>query len=391
MHPTRRGAFDKPLLVHQNAGMLRLSPSDVKKVLILRSSALGDVVHTLPALDALRALFPAARIHWLVEPLGARLLEGHPHLDRLVVMPRQSWKQQLRSPWRWPALLRSVAGLACSLRREAYDVVLDFHCGLRSAAILCLAGGRHRVGFDRGDAAELGGALFTTHRAARTAPRLSKVEKNLALVRELGYEGPCPAGTLRLKDEDREWARRQIARLAGSGPVVALHPAVSRFGDFKRWPASCFAELVDLLRARHDARTLITWGPGEREAAAAVDRQTLLDEEAPLLRFAALLEAVDVFVSADTGVLPVAAMLGTPCVALFGPKDSAVYAPYPRRAEVVSSTAPCSPCLLRRCEHRICMALISPAMVLAATERALARGRSPAVAGHGPAPHGGGA
>ncbi|MBI4601299.1 MAG: glycosyltransferase family 9 protein [Planctomycetes bacterium] len=352
--------------------MLDLDPGEVRKILLVRTSALGDVVHTLPALDALRESFPSAEIHWLVEPLGARLLEGHPKLDRLVVLPRQRWKRDARSPLRWPAIAVEVLRLAAGLRRERYDLVIDFHGNLRSAAILALAGGRRRIGFHRADAAEAGGSLLTTHAAARVPPRTSKVEKNLALVRELGFSRDCPPGTLGLREEDRLWARALVASLPGSGPAVGLHPAVSRFGDLKRWPPERFRELIDLLREHHDARVLVTWGPGEREAAEVVGRPTVLPEEVGLLRFAAVLEALDLFIAADTGVLPIAALLGTPTVGLYGPKDAAVYGPYPRRGELVTSTAPCSPCTLRRCEHRICMALITAGAVLEAAERALA-------------------
>jgi lipopolysaccharide heptosyltransferase I len=334
-------------------------------------SALGDVVHALPSLAALRQLYPAAEISWLVEPLGAKLLEGHPQIDRLYVAPRQAWKRRLRNPLRWPGVLREIFRLGRELRRQRFDLVIDFQCNLRSAVALCLAGGRRRLGFHREDVAERGGALFTNHRARRMPPRLNKVEKNLALVRELGFRGECPPGVLRVGAAEAAWARSFIPTLAGSGPVVVVHPAVSRFGEFKRWPAESFRELIDLLRQRHDARIAITWGPDERETAEAIGRPTVLPEAITLKELAALLEAADLVIAADTGALPMAALVGTPTVGLYGPKDPIVYGPYPRRGEIVSSTAPCSPCRLRSCEHRICMTLISPRAALEKAERAL--------------------
>jgi ADP-heptose:LPS heptosyltransferase len=151
---------------------------------------------------------------------------------------------------------------------------------------------------------------------------------------------------------------------------------VSRFGEIKRWPAERYRALIDILRRRLDARILITWGPGERPIAEAVDRPALLESEVKVLRFAALLEAADLVVAADTSALPIAAMLGTPSVGIFGPKDPAVYAPHPVRGEIVTSTAPCSPCRLRACEHRICMTLIPAEAVFAAAVRALEAGRT---------------
>jgi heptosyltransferase-1 len=351
---------------------------EVRKVLIVRTSALGDVVHALPSLEALRTQFPKAQIHWLVEPLSARLLESHPALDRVILLERQKWKKLLRSPLRWPSLAAEIARFGQTLRRERYDVVIDFHGNLRTLGLRLLAGGRHRLGFHRHDVAEAGGSLFTTHRAPRQPLRQNKVEKDLALVRELGFDGPCPRGRIQLSPSDRAWARSLLEGLPGSGPAVALHPAVSRFGEIKRWPAESFRALIDALRSRHDARILITWGPGERRVAEAVGRPTLLPAEVSLQRFAAVLEGADLVVAADTGALPIAAILGTPTVGLYGPKDPVVYAPFPVRGEVVTSNAPCSPCLLRECEHRICMATLAPQAVLAAAERALARGRASA-------------
>src|SRR5688572_13639798 len=113
--------------------MLELDPASVRSILIVRMSALGDVVHVLPALEALRATFPRARVSWLVEPLGQAILEGHPHLDRIFVVPRQRWKRELRSPRRWAAVAGEAFRLARALRREHFDLVLDFQGNLRGA------------------------------------------------------------------------------------------------------------------------------------------------------------------------------------------------------------------------------------------------------------------
>jgi ADP-heptose:LPS heptosyltransferase len=343
--------------------MLELNDKEVRKILIVRMSALGDVAHVLPSLAALRELFPAAHLSWIVEPLGASLLEGHPQIDELVVVPRQKWKAEMRNPLRWPRVLREFLHIAWELRRARFDLVLDFQGNARSAMVLLLGGGRRRIGFHRRDVSERIEAVFTNHKAPLMPPRIPKVAKNLALVREVGFRGDCPRGWVPVGPQEREWARGILGTLKGTGPVVALHPAVSRFGDFKRWPAPHFTALVDLLREKLDARVLLTWGPGEKDIAESVSRPTVLPEPATLKKFVALLEAVDLLVAADTGILPIASMLGTSTVALYGPKDPQVYAPYPFRGQILQSSAPCSPCKLRRCEHRICMVTISPQVV----------------------------
>lgn len=347
--------------------------ASVQKILIVRASALGDVVHVLPSVEALRHLFPGASISWVVEPLGAALLDGHPHLDRLHIPPRQAWKRDLRRPLRWPGLLLQVLRLARDLRRERFDLVLDFQGNLRSAVTLLLAGGRRRVGFHRDDVQETGASLVTGIKASKAAPRTNKVEKNLGLVRALGFEGPCPEGILTVSDADVAWVRSFLERIPGTGPVVTLHPGVSQFGEFKRWPVDHYRALIQLLRRKKDARIVISWGPGEKELAEAVDLNARLPEVIPLKRLCALLKCSDLLVAADTGAVPMAATLGTPTVGLYGPKDSVVYRPFPTVAEAAASPAPCSPCRLRTCEHRICMELITPQMVFDHAQRALDR------------------
>ena len=345
-----------------------------KRILIIRSSALGDVVHVLPALAALRRLFPAAEISWVVEPLGAALLTGHPDLHRLFVPPRQAWKRDLRR-LRWFKVLREITSLTFAMRREKFDVVLDFQGNLRSAVTVLLAGSRRRVGFARQDVTESGAALVTNLKAAPAAPWTNKVEKNLALVRALGFDGACPRGQVPLEPGDSDWAKHFLANLEGEGPAIVLHPAVSRFGDFKRWPVRHYRALIDLSRDRLDARIAITWGPGEEELAREIDRPNVLSEVIPLKRLAALLAAADLFVAADTGALPLAATLGTPTVGLFGPKDATIYRPYPFDGDVATSPAPCSPCRLRQCEHRICMSSIPPELVFRKALETLERGQ----------------
>ena len=158
--------------------------------------------------------------------------------------------------------------------------------------------------------------------------------------------------------------------------MVAVHPAVSRFGEIKRWPAARFQALVDLARESLGARALITWGPGERPQAEALARPTIAPPTETALHLAALIQTCDALVAADTGALHVASALGVPTVGIYGPKDERIYGPHPpaERSRVVRSRVPCSPCTLRRCEHRICMSMVFPEDVVKALREALAAG-----------------
>jgi lipopolysaccharide heptosyltransferase I len=347
---------------------------EVRKILVVRTSALGDVVHVLPALAALRERYPAASIDWLVEPGGAQLLRGHPLIRRLFVFDRPRWKREWRRPASWPRLLAEMGRLIAQVRAERFDLVVDFQCNVRSGLSVLLSGGRERWGFARSDAPEWGGRLFTNRKAPPCPRGIHKVEKNLWLVRALGWEGESPAPEIAIPEEDRAWARQVISTVPGNGPLVLVHPAVSRFGGIKRWTADRFRELVDLAQSELDARTLITWGPGERESAEAIGRPTVAPPIESPQRLAALAFSAAAVVAADTGALHIASAVGTPTVGIYGPKDPRVYGPYPpsARNRIVRSGVACSPCRLRRCEHRICMSLVFPEDVLAALREALA-------------------
>jgi len=346
---------------------------DPRKILIIRTSALGDVIHVLSSLAALRQRFPQAAISWLVEPAGALLLEGHADLERIFVFNRGLWKTQWRNPAAWPSLLGSFFSLVRQIRRERFDLVVDFQCNLRSALAVLLSGGRRRLGFHRRDASEWGGWLFTGEKAPPAPPGIHKVEKNLHLVSTLGWSGPAPPPRIALDPKDLAWAQEAVASLPGGGPVVLLHPAVSRFGDIKRWSAEGFRDLADRARSELDARILITWGPGERDMAEAVGRPTVAPPVRGPKQLAALAACAHAVVAADTAILHIAAALDVPTVGLFGPKDERIYGPYPSGPtnRVVRSTAACSPCRLRRCDHRICMSLVFPEDVFAALRKAL--------------------
>lgn len=338
----------------------------IRRILLIRYSALGDVIHVLPALTALRERFPEAQLCWLVEPSGASLLEGHPFLDRLLIANRKAWLRGLRNPGRWGRTTTEIGRLLSELRREHFDLVVDFQGNHRSGLSTFLSGGRYRLGFHPSDCREVGGWFFSNLRA-RPAPLLQpRVLKNLHLLREMGWSGPVPKAVVPVRDEDRQRARRVIASLPGSGPVVTLHPAVSAFGRFKQWSIESYRELCELLRSEIDARVLLTWGPGELELVRAIGRGVPAPPTPRLLALAALLAESHVVIASDTGCLHLAAALGIPVVGIYGPKSPRVYGPYPPRGRIVASDVPCHPCKLRRCEHRICMSSITAREVLGA-------------------------
>ena len=348
-----------------------------QRILIVRLSALGDVVHALPLLDALRRARPEAHIGWLVEERAASLLEGHPQLDRLWVHPRREIEGLLRRG-RALAALSAFRRFIGPLRAERYELTIDAQSNLRSSALARLSGAPLRIGFGPRFAKEQSHRL-STHRVTPDEEPQLKVDRNLALLGPLGIDSTGARARLAISAEATERARALAAAL-GPGPLVGLHPGVSDFGAIKRWAPERYAALARRLRDERGVHSVVTWGPGDRELAESVVARaegaaSLAPETASILELAALYEQCAAIVGSDTGPIHLAAALGLPVVGLYGPKDPAVYAPWDARtgkaAPTVWKNVHCSPCTLRRCDNVICMPAIEVEDVHAAVQRIL--------------------
>jgi heptosyltransferase I len=345
------------------------------RILIVRLSALGDVVHVLPLLDALRRARPDAQLGWLVEERNASVLEGHPQLDRVLVWPRRELSRLLRSGRLLAALGLALRSLR-ELRAGRFEVSIDAQCNLRSSLLAWLSGASRRIGFAPPYTKEKAHWLATDHVSVPIGGQL-KVERNLALLGPLGIDVRGARPRLAVPDAARASARALRASLRAP-ELVALHPGVSGFGAIKQWAPERFAGLAQRIAAERGALCLVTWGPGERALAeqvvcASQGAAQLAPETRSLLELAALYEVCDAVVGGDTGPLHLAAALGVPVVGLYGPKDPAIYAPWDglrgRAATTVWKHVHCSPCTLRRCGNVICM----PAIQVEDVSSALAR------------------
>lgn len=335
--------------------------SEPRRVLVVRLSAIGDVVNTLPAVTLLRRARPEAFLGFAVEDRARDVVVGHPLLDRVHVFPRRRWRELLRSasPRGWAQLAREVRAYAGELRAERYDVVLDEQSNLKGAAHALASRAPRRIGFARGHDYELN-HLTSTEQVTPPADRPHRVDKFVSLLGALGIGGD--ERTYVLPDDAGARARiEQCLTAEGIAPrsFVALHPGTSDHGAEKRWPAASFATLARQVAGTLGRPVLVTWGPGEEDlarsvCAGAAGAARLAPRTGSLLELVELLRRAAVFVSADTGPMHLAAAAGVPCVALFGPKDPAVYGPYGAGHVVI------------RAASGSAMAAIAPEQVLAA-------------------------
>lgn len=330
------------------------------RALVVRLSALGDVLFALETVAALRAERPDVTVDFLVEDRFRALLVGHPQLDQVLVYPR---RHRLRIP-------RSIA----ALRSRRYDVVLDLHGIQKSAVHVRLARATTRVGA-RAPGSREGAEWAYGLRVPMPTPLPHRADIGHRLLAAIGLSGRPTAPVLPTPEPPPEL-------LAGLGAArVFLHPGTSEFARFKRWPVERFAELARRLRAQGTA-VLVGFGPGERDLAApvlaAAPGSRPIDGGAlGLLGMAGVMRHCTVVVAADTGPLHLGAAAGARCVALFGPKDTTRYGPRAHgsvRHEILFHEVPCRPCTRRTCVTPQCVLGLAVDVVEAAVLRQLAAG-----------------
>ena len=281
-----------------------------ERLLLIRLSAFGDVIHTIPAVVALREALPQTEIAWAVEPAYAELVE--------IVARVKAIRVSLK---RW-----SVARIAAARRDvRGFSTAIDFQGLIKSALIARVSGARDRYGFARDVIREKPAALFV-NRPATIDRSKHVVEWNMELARTF-----APAITRVPEVDFTPFAQEASGQLARFANRVVLLPGAGKPG--KQWPVERFAELAK----RIGSDVLVVWGPGEEALARAIGAEvappTNFRELAFVLRHAKLV------IGADTGPLHLAAALATPLVGLYGPTDPARNGPYGQLDRVVSTFA----------------------------------------------------
>lgn len=332
-----------------------------RNVLLVRLSAIGDIVNCLPALRLLKRAYPGVRVTWAAEQPSASLLKGDPDIEEVFLVRRREWTRGILNAGN----MASFGAAFGYLRRKRFDLAIDFQGNLRSGVVTFGSGARVRIGFTAGRVKEHSHLFYTRHAVSPRAA-IHRIERNLLLLRAIGIEPRVLPARLTVGPED---ARGSIIFLKEKNlddrQFTTLHPGVSKFGAFKQWNADGFAEVARRLVQQRKMKVVVTWGPGERALAEKIVKMSgegvmLGPEPAGLRELAYLLGKSALFVGCDTGPLHIAAAAGTPAVAIFGPKDPSIYAPAGNGHRVVRRELPCSPCERRTCADPKCMQLITP-------------------------------
>lgn len=299
-------------------------------ILILRLSALGDVIHTLPAAEALRRIYPSARLGWVVEKPYAELVRLTAPVDEVFVASTKEWrKNPLGKETR-----EELFGLARAVRRFARgEMTVDFQGLLKSSVFGPISRARVRFGFAPPFVKETAASLFYSDKVA-IEPSRHVIEWNVGLVSGLARRPiEVPEVSLDRLPNDPSGALRQIAE----GNPVVLFPGAGR--REKIWPVDRFGALAKALEERSGEKCVVAWGPGEEEAAREIAARgnATLAPSTDLRELAFLVSRASVFVAADTGPLHLAAALRTPSIGLFGPTDPRRNGPWMQVSDCVES------------------------------------------------------
>lgn len=307
------------------------SPSP--RILIVRLSAMGDLIHGIPVLCALRQAMPQATLGWVAEGRNADLLEGHPDLDHLIRVPRHWWK----SP-------RAILEMRRTLRELHFDTTLDLQCLSKSAAAAWLSGARRRIGF----AGSLGREISQwLHNELVDGTAEHVIDRYLKILRPLGIENPVACWNMPETAADATFAEQAIKDLnLTPGDYVIVNPGAGWAS--KRWPTERYGQLAEKLAGEKGVQTLAVWG-GKEELPMAEEIATLggscvrVAPATTMTQLAALAKRARLFVGSDTGPLHLAVAVGTPSVSLHGTSLAAqtcAYGPGNRSIQVRYDNSP---------------------------------------------------
>lgn len=326
-----------------------------KRILLIKPSSLGDIVHTLPVVSAIKAQWPGSHMTWLVKRQWAGLVERVEGIDRvwLVDPTVASWVMQSQA-----------------LRAERFDLAIDLQGLFRTGVLARLSGAPMRIGFANG---REGSPWFYTHRVSVPDSDIHAVDRYLLLAAALGISLPRqPRFAFRMLDEDLTDVR-ELFRHHGCSidkPWIAMN--VGARWLTKRWPLTFFAAVADQLYESHRAPVVIIGGADDQLDAGRL--QSLmkrpcinLSGEVPLRCLPALLTKATVMITNDSGPMHIAAACGVPVVAMFGPTSATRTGPYGTGHHVLTGQTSCSPCFSRVCRHdpeMECLTRITPAHVM---------------------------
>ena len=338
-------------------------------ILIVKLSAIGDVVHTLPSLAALRNFYPDAHITWVIEEASSDLIQGHPYLDRVIISRRKKWIDDLKHG-RIDKSLREMKSFIHDLKARPYDLVIDFHGLFKSAMVVSLSSGKRKLGYD--SMQELSG--FFLNEKIPEDMKKHAVERYLDFPRYLGADVKEAEFLIPIGEENKRNVEG-LLRTQGiekEDKYVTISPVA--LWETKLWEDEKFAHLCDLITEEQKVKVVFTGsdrGKLERIQSLMKSSSINLGGKTTLRDLAYLYQLASLLITTDSGPMHIAAAVGTPVIALFGPTDPLRTGPYGKGHGVMRKELPCSPCFLKKCDSKKCMRDITVEEVFQAVKEKL--------------------
>jgi len=341
-------------------------------ILIIKLSAVGDVVHSLPFLEVLRDRFPSAMIDWVVEEDASGIVESHPEIDRLIIFPRKSWLKRFIKKGEYIGVGKEVTKFLKELKSKRYDIVVDLQGLLKSGILTFLANGKRKIALNGG---REGSLIFTNEKVAIPDPDLHALDKYLCIARYLGATNPVWNGQIPIYDTDKGHVDYLLGEIGNNSTLVAVTPMAK--WESKLWELHRFASLADTIKEELGAGVVFTGSEGDKAAIEDIrsgmkTRALDLAGKTTLRELAYLYQKCAAVICTDTGPMHVAAAMGSPVVvALFGPTSPLRTGPYGAKHRVIRAGLECSPCFRKRCDDMSCMKKITVEMVFEAVREVL--------------------
>jgi 3-deoxy-D-manno-octulosonic-acid transferase/heptosyltransferase-1 len=343
-------------------------------ILIVKLSAIGDVIHTLPSLAALRKAYPDANISWVVEETAAPIVKGNPYIDTLIISRRKTWSENLKKRKHMGETLKEIKMFIKKLRQRPYDIVIDFNGLLKSAILVFISGSQRKIGYNSFQ--ELSG-LFYNEKIYENM-NIHAVDRYLDFVRYLGIACDNPEFYLPVSPADVEAVDTLLSNsdISRDKKFIAISP-MSFAGETRLWYEDRFAALADRIISELKTEVVFTGnGSGgmiDRIQSMMTNKALNLEGKTSLLELAHLYKRAELLITPDSGPMHIAAAVGTPVIALFGPSAYWRTGPYGQGHTIIRTNLPCSPCFLKKCSTRKCMADILPQQVFTAVEEKLTK------------------
>jgi len=325
--------------------MLRL-PSRIEKILVVKPSSLGDVVHSLPFLNAINAGFPGASIHWVIAKGLEGILEAHPMIQKLWVINKDDWKKigNLK------VTVSELKELFRNLRKERYDIVFDLQGLLRSGIITSATDAPVRIGFKE---AREGSRFLYTHKI-EGGKNIHAVDRYLKMAQFAG----CDISNIFFPLPPVLRTSPSVQTPCSPGEYAVIVPGTR--WKTKKWPAERFGKLA----SRLPLRTIVVGDKNEKDIADEIvsladGRATSLAGETDLIGLTEIMKHAKFIVSNDSGPMHIAAALGVPVFAIFGPTAPERTGPYGEGHTVIREEISCAPCFRKTCENLKCMNSLS--------------------------------